>query len=124
MRKPAKLIATVASVCAILGSLALVPTTASAADGASAVEQGKKLAFDRKLGNCLACHQIKGGSFGGAIAPPLVAMKARFPDKAVLREHIYNQRKFNPSAMMPPFGPNHILTAEQIDKITDYIYTL
>ena len=47
----------------VLGSL----TVANASD----IEQGKKVAFDRKKGNCLACHMIAGGELPGNIGPPL-----------------------------------------------------
>jgi len=46
---------------------------------------GEEVTFGRKLGNCLACHMIPGGNLPGNVGPPLLAMKARFPDKAVLR---------------------------------------
>ena len=38
-----------------------------------------KVTFDRKKGNCLACHMIEDGELAGNNGPPLVAMKARFP---------------------------------------------
>jgi sulfur-oxidizing protein SoxX len=56
------------------------------------------------------------------IAPPLVAMKARFPDKAKLRAQIWDATKANPMTVMPPFGRNMVLTEQEIDKITDYVY--
>ena len=123
MRNPAKIISSAASVVAILGTLAMAPLTASAAE-ASVVEEGKKIAFDRKKGNCLACHMIEGGDLPGDIGPPLVAMKARFPDKAALRAQIWDSRRANPSTIMPPFGAHNILTEEEIDKVVEYIHTL
>ena len=88
------------------------------------MEAGKKLAFNRKKGNCLACHQIAGGSLPGNIGPPLVAMKSRFPDKAKLRAQIYDARKANPNTIMPPFGPHAILSDDEIDKVVEFISTL
>jgi sulfur-oxidizing protein SoxX len=85
---------------------------------------GKELAFDRKLGNCLACHMIAGGSQPGNIGPPLVAMKARYPDAAKLRAQIYDATVANPNTMMPPFGRHNMLSADQIDKITAFIHSL
>ena len=55
---------------------------------ASAIEEGKKIAFDRRKGNCMSCHVMAGATLEGNTGPPLLAMKARFPDKAVLREQI------------------------------------
>ncbi len=129
MRHTAKLISTVASVAALLGSMALASTGALAADDDSdknmtPVEQGKKIAFDRKKGNCLACHQIDDGSLPGNIGPPLVAMKARFPDKEKLRQQIADPTQNNPGTAMPPFGKNKILSKDEIDKVVEYIYTL
>ena len=121
MRHPAKLLSSVASVIAVAGTLALAPVIASAD---ATLEEGKKLAFDRKKGNCLACHYIAGGDLAGNIAPPLVATKARFPDKEVLRAQIYDARIANPNTIMIPFGPMGVLTDEEIDKVTDYIYSL
>ena len=88
------------------------------------VEEGRALAFDRKKGNCLSCHMISGGQVPGSISVPLVAMKSRFPDKGVLRSHVWNQPRFRPYAMMPPFGKHRILTEGEIDKIVDFLYTL
>ena len=85
---------------------------------------GKELSENRKLGNCLACHMIPGGQLTGTIAPPLVAMKARFKNKADLRAQIWDARINNENSMMPPFGAHLILSPEQVDKVTDYIYSL
>jgi len=124
MRLSAHIITTTASVAALIGSLGLItPITANAADDAD-IAKGKELAFDRKLGNCLACHQIDDGSLAGNIGPPLVAMKARFPDFEKLKAQITDPRVANPNTIMPPFGPHSILSAGEIDKIAKYIHTL
>ena len=117
-------IATAVSVAALLGSLGLAPMSASAADGASSVEQGKAIAFDRKKGNCLGCHAIAGGDLPGNIGPPLIAMKARFPDRNVLRDQIADATKRNPNSAMPPFGRHGVMSADEIEKVTDFIHTL
>lgn len=91
---------------------------------ADAVAQGKELSFNRKKGNCLGCHQIQGGTLAGNIAPPLVAMQARYPDKAKLRAQIYDSTAANPHSIMPPFGKHGALSDKEIDLITEYIYTL
>mgnify|MGYP003573409627 CR=1 FL=1 len=88
------------------------------------IAEGKKVAFDRKKGNCLACHMIDGGALPGNIGPPLLAMKARFPDKAVLRAQIWDSTTANPNSIMPPFGKNRILTEEEVDLVTEFIYSL
>lgn len=94
------------------------------ADGKTDVQQGKALTFTRSKGNCLACHQIKGGDLAGNVGPALVAMKARFPDRDKLFKRIWDETQFNPETVMPPFGRNKILTKEEIRKIVDFLYTL
>lgn len=110
---------------AIISAFSTVPMSqAIAADGASAIEKGKKIAFNRKKGNCLTCHMIAGGTLTGNIAPPLVAMKARFPDKAVLRAQIWDPTVRNPDSVMPPFGKYKIISEQEIDDVVEYIQSL
>lgn len=117
-----RLISTAASVVALLG--VFVSPVALSASFSEMIAEGKKLAFDKKLGNCLSCHMISGGEAAGNIGPPLVAMKARFPDKMVLREQIYDPTAKNPGSMMPPFGKHNILTDRELDLVTEYIHSL
>ncbi len=112
---------------AISGFVISTPITATAAEpSAATIEEGKKLAFSRSKGNCLACHAIKGGSMPGNIGPALVAMKLRFPDKQKLVDKIWGtpETQTVPNSMMPPFGRHGILTDDEVNTITDYIYTL
>ena len=102
--------------CSVIGGVAT-------ADEAL-IEKGKEVSFDRKKGNCLACHVIADGSLPGNQGPPLVAMQARFPDKAVLRAQIANPLERNPNSIMPPFGLHNILSEGDIDAIVEYLYTL
>lgn len=121
-----------ASLCVV--SLSIPFYSAIAADEAKAkpeakVEKspapdGKAISFDTKQGNCLACHMITGGEMAGNIAPPLIAMKARFPDKAVLRAQIADATVKNPVSFMPPFGKHGILSEKEIDAVTDFIHSL
>ncbi len=90
----------------------------------SRLEQGRELAFTRRKGNCLACHMIEGGELMGNYGPPLMMMKARFPDRDVLRAQIWDAAIRNSDTRMPPFGRNRILTEEEIDLVTDYIQSL
>ncbi len=116
-----RLITIVTSIALTLGAV-FSPTILAAS--AEDIAEGKKLAFDRKLGNCLACHAIAGGTLPGNIGPPLIAMKARFPDKSVLRAQIYDATANNPKTAMPPFGKHGIVSDKQIDLITEFIHTL
>ena len=92
--------------------------------GLDRIEQGRELAFKRSKGNCLACHYIDGGELMGNYGPPLLAMKARYPEREVLRAQIWDAAVKNPDTRMPPFGRNHILSEEEIDLVTDFIHTL
>lgn len=90
----------------------------------NAVEQGKKVAFDRRAGNCLSCHLMEDGEAPGNLGPPLVAMKARFPDRQKLRDMIWDITTSRPEAMMPPFGRHKVISEQDIDNIVEYLYTL
>ena len=91
---------------------------------ASMIEEGRKIALDRRKGNCMACHVMAGATLPGNIGPPLVAMKARFPDKAKLRVQIWDASKINPRSLMPPFGRHDILTEDEIDKVVEFVHSL
>lgn len=124
MRQTALFIKTSVSVAALAGCLSLItPLIASAADAAD-IAKGKELAFDRKKGNCLACHMIEGGTLAGNIGPPLVAMKARFPDYEKMKAQIADPRIKNPNTIMIPFGPHNVLTAQEIELVSQFVYTL
>ena len=107
---------------AIFGGLLL-----GAMAGAQALAQtpmpGETLAFDRAKGNCLTCHDIKGGDAPGNVGPALSDIKARFPDRKELAAVIFDETKRNPESVMPPFGRNLILTNAEIDAIVDFLYT-
>jgi L-cysteine S-thiosulfotransferase len=84
---------------------------------------GQVLAFDRSKGNCLTCHDIKGGDAPGNVGPPLADMKTRFPERKELTAIVFDETKRNPQTVMPPFGRNLILTDGEIDAIVDFLYT-
>lgn len=88
------------------------------------VAEGRAIALGRTKGNCLACHMIEDGESPGNIGPPLLAMKARYPDKAKLRAQIWDPTAVNPESAMVPFGRMQVLTEAEIDKVVEYIWTL
>ena len=105
--------------------LVLFPGTyATVSADEAMIAKGKQVAEDRRLGNCLACHMMGDGQLPGNQGPPLISMKARFPDKAKLKAQIVNPLEANPNSMMPPFGIHNIISDEQIDAIVEYLYTL
>ena len=103
---------------------AMTSTAAIAEDQKNILEEGQKLAFTRSKGNCLACHMIPGGESPGNIAPPLVSMKMRYPDKATLREQIWDASIKNTETAMPLFGKHEILSGSEVDKIVEFLYSL
>jgi len=136
MRKTASIILGASTAALLLGSLLTAPV--SLAQGSvpkgsvckdkenpptDAAVQGGCVVIDRKKGNCYVCHAIEGiGS--GNIAPPLVAMKSRFPDKAKLRAQVWDATAINPKSTMPPFGRHGILSEQEIDKVVEFLLTL
>jgi sulfur-oxidizing protein SoxX len=118
----------IAAACAISAIMLSASTLTQAADAAPKKEMsGKQLAFDKKKGNCLACHAMptqpdveSAGMFG----PPLIAMSARYPNKAKLRAQIWDATVANPNTSMIPYGKHGVLTEQEIDKVTDFVYGL
>jgi len=110
-------LATAAALIVLTGSLPAQAQPAAQLDG-------KALAFDRSKGNCLTCHEIKGGDSPGSIAPPLNDMKTRFPDRKELTAIIVDETVRNPLTVMPPFGRNLILNEKEISAIVDFLYQL
>ena len=104
-------------------SLAVVFAMLLGLRASAAPSEGEKLAFDRSKGNCLTCHDIKGGDAAGNVAPPLADMKARFPDRRELVAIISDETKRNAQTVMPPFKRNLILTDQEIEAIVDFLYT-
>jgi sulfur-oxidizing protein SoxX len=114
-----------------LGWLVLATALASAcpatADEADKIAAGARLAQDVARGNCLACHAMPSDEkavTSANIGPPLVAIRARFSEREKLRRQLWDAGLINPDTVMPPFGKHEILTADEIDLIVDYLYTL
>ena len=101
-------------------ALALSAASAQAQSGAA---EGQKIAFDRGKGNCLTCHDIKGGDLPGTIGPQLKDLKARY-DRNELIAIVTDETKRNPLTVMPPFGRNRILTEQEINAVVDFLQTL
>jgi len=138
MRNTPKFILGAGAVVLMLGSLAFAPQTAMAAGEMPSkkaceaakdnVTKGGCIATDRKKGNCHACHTFAGLEKtrlqAGNIAPPLVAMKSRFPDRAKLRAQVWDASSNNKGTVMPPFGRHKILSDKDIDLVVDWLLTL
>jgi L-cysteine S-thiosulfotransferase len=100
----------------------IMPLTSALAQSNAA--EGQKIAFDRAKGNCLSCHDIKGGDLPGTIGPVLKNIKSKYPDRNDLVAILTDETVRNPQTAMPPFGRNRILTEQEIDAIVDFLQTL
>lgn len=112
------------------------PLTAKGGDP----KEGLKVVTARRLGNCLACHQIPSISseqFHGELGPTLEGVGGRW-DPAALRMIIVNPKAvFTEATVMPafhrteglnrvrgPFQGKPILTAQQVEDVVAYLATL
>ena len=102
--------------------------------------EGAKVVVERRLGNCLSCHQIdvlRGEEFHGDVGPPLDGVAGRW-DTATLRMIVVNPKNvFGEETVMPAFyrvdGLNRvrpefvgkpILTAQQVEDVVAFLTTL
>ncbi len=90
------------------------------------MQQGWRILFDPRLGNCAACHSIpneKGTKAGiqSTFAPALDGVASRY-SAAQLRQWVVDARKINPDTMMPPFG--QMLTPQQVTDVLAALHTL
>ncbi len=103
---------------------------AGAAKDGDNIIKGWCVAVNRRGGNCLACHQAmvnpwpEGFPPGGNIAPPLVAMAARYPNREDLRAQIWDPTEKNPLTSMPPFGKHKLISEEDIDLLVDWLLSI
>ncbi|MEM8793921.1 MAG: sulfur oxidation c-type cytochrome SoxX [Pseudomonadota bacterium] len=103
---------------------------------------GREVFADRKLGNCLACHQnseITELSFHGEVGPEVDGVADRW-EPAQLRAILVNSKAvFGEETIMPAFYYNHdktgyrvaktfqgktILSAQDVEDIIAYLQTL
>lgn len=99
--------------------------------------KGKKLAINRKKGNCLACHQmpIPEQQFHGEVGPDLHGVGSRMTE-AELRLRLVNSKALNPETIMPAFHKvalnrvlkkfkgKTILGAQEVEDIIAYLMTI
>lgn len=116
--------------------------TASLTGVAGNAETGREVFADRKLGNCLACHQnneITELSFHGEVGPEMNGVADRW-EPAELRAIIVNSKQvFGDQTIMPAFYHDHdktgfrvaekfqgktILSAQDVEDVIAYLLTL
>ncbi len=99
---------------------------------------GRKLAINRKLGICLACHvlPIPEQPFHGLIGPDLSESGSNLSEGEI-RLRIVNSKVLNPDTIMPAFYRNDgfervlknfqgktMLSAQQVEDVVAYVMTL
>jgi sulfur-oxidizing protein SoxX len=99
---------------------------------------GRKLAINRKLGNCLACHvlPIPEQPFHGEVGPDLSQVAGTLSEGEI-RLRIVNPKVVNPDTIMPAFYRNDgfervlkgfqgktMLSAQQVEDVVAYLMTL
>lgn len=100
---------------------ALWLSAAPPAESEAVIKEGQKLA----LQFCQTCHAYQGTEQAGTVGPPLAGIKARFPDRKKLYDIIYDpQVAIKSDTMMPPFGRNHLMAKDEIEKVIEFLYTL
>ena len=99
--------------------------------------RGQKVAVDRGLGNCLACHAMPVNEpLQGNIGPTLLGVGSRLTE-AELRLRVVNPKILNAQTAMPAFYRidglyrvrkdlvgKPILSAEQVEDVVAYLKTL
>jgi len=115
-----------------------IPTPLAALTGHP--DEGEKVVVERRLGNCLSCHEIgalASEPFHGEIGPSLDGVAGRW-DAARLRMIVVNPKKvFGDETVMPAFyridGLNRvrpeftgqpILDAQQVEDVVAFLGTL
>ena len=103
-------------------------------------KEGEKVVVERRLGNCLSCHEIdalRREPFHGDVGPPLNGVARRW-DTGTLRMIVVNAKKvFGDETVMPAFyrvdGLNRvrpefvgkpILTTQQVEDVVAFLATL
>jgi len=109
---------------AAASALAVALSVTASAGNADLVKEGEKIFNTKKLGNCLACHDVNGKKISspGSFGPKLQYLSA-WPEQA-LYDKIYNPYTTNPISAMPPFGLNGWLDDAQIKALVAYLKTV
>jgi len=101
-------------------------------------KKGRKLAINRKKGNCLACHKmpVPEQPFHGELGPELMGVASRL-NEGQIRLRIVDPKFFNRDTIMPAFYKNTgftrvmkkfkgktMLSAAQVEDLVAYAMTL
>ena len=122
----------------VIGGVPAIP--APLTDKPGDPKEGEKVVVDRRLGNCLSCHEIdalRQEPFHGDVGPPLNGVAKRW-DTETLRMIVVNAKKvLGDETVMPAFyrvdGLNRvrpefvgkpILTMQQVEDVVAFLTTL
>lgn len=102
--------------------------------------EGAKILVDRRLGNCLACHQVSALSkelFHGTVGPSLDGAGSRWTPEELRAIVTDSKQVFGPETVMPGFYSLHVgvrvgkdfvgktmLSAAQVEDVVAYLATL
>ena len=101
------------------------------------INNGKKIFSSRKV-NCLSCHKapIKEEKFQGNFGPSLIGIGTRYK-KEEIRLRVIDSKLINPESIMPSyfkkinydrtpqiFLNKKILSAQEVEDIVEYLYSL
>jgi L-cysteine S-thiosulfotransferase len=119
-------LATAVLLASCVQSAALQTSQTAGAASKASQEQGWRVLFDQRLGNCAACHSIpdhEGHKLGiqSTFAPALDGVASRY-NAYQLRQWVVDARTINPNTLMPPF--NAILSPQQITDVLAALQTL
>ena len=112
-----------------------IPRSLSGLDGDP--QRGAAVAVDRRLGNCLACHQIPVDEpFQGEVGPSLAGIGSRL-EPGQIRLRVADASRLWPETLMPPYyrveGLTDVaeayrgrpaLSAQQIEDVVAFLSTL
>ena len=90
------------------------------------VAQGKKIFMTKKLGNCLACHDVNGVKVDspGSLGPKLSYLSA-YPED-ILYDMVYDiyKAKGLKNTAMPAFGATGVLDDQEIKAVVAFLKTI
>lgn len=86
-------------------------------------KKGEAIAINIRYGNCIACHNLPNGHTGGTIGPSLSDYGKRGVPHDMTYQRIWDVRAFNPNAFMPIYGPNAVLTDQEIRDVMAFLQT-
>ena len=87
--------------------------------------KGRRLFLDRNLGPCTGCHLVQGEDVwpAGSVGPDLSA----YGDRNLADQHvfdmIYDPRHVFPQSVMPPWGTDGVLKADEIADVVTFLKT-